>query len=101
MTKAIKVSDLKPLAGYVLVEPAAAQKQTASGIYLPESGDEKPQYGKVLACGADTVDHGEKLSCPVKKGDSVLYKKWGGNEFKVADREYQFLKFEDLIAVIG
>lgn len=97
----VKVSDLKPLAGYVLVEPAAAQTKTASGIYLPESGDEKPQYGTVLACGADTTDHGEKIICPVKKGNKVLYKKWGGNEFKVNDKEYQFLKFEDLIAVIG
>jgi len=101
MTKMMKISDLKPLAGYVLVEPAEAQKKTASGIYLPESSDEKPQYGKVLACGANTVDHGEKVTCPVKKNDQVLYKKWGGNEFKVANKEYQFLKFEDLIAVIG
>ncbi|MEN8253623.1 MAG: co-chaperone GroES [Patescibacteria group bacterium] len=101
MTKTIKVSDLKPLAGFVLVEPAEAQTKTASGIYLPESGDEKPQYGKVLACGDAIYDDGVEIKCPVKKKDQVLYKKWGGNEFKIADKEYQFLKFEDLIAVIG
>lgn len=93
------VSKLQPLAGYVLVEPAKAESKTASGIYLPDN-DEKPQHGTVLAVGGDTVDHGATVKCPVKKGDQVIYKKWGGNEYKIDDTEYQFLKFEDVLAVI-
>lgn len=96
----VKVSQLQPMPGYVLVEPAQSQKQTASGIILPDSHEEKPQHGTVLACGADAMVDGQKLSCPVKKGDQVIYKKWGGNDVKIDDVEYQFLKFEDILAAI-
>jgi len=100
MADSFSVSQLQPLAGYVLVEPAKTQKQTASGIYLPDNHEEKPQHGVVLATGEDTVIDGQKVSSPVKKGDQVIYKRWGGNEFKVEDIEYQFLKFEDILAKI-
>lgn len=100
-TKTSKVSDLQPLSGYVLVEPAKAHKQTDSGIYLPDSHDEKPQEGTVLAVGGDWhTEHGAVIKSPVKKGDTVVYKKWGGNDYKIADVEYQFLKFEDILAII-
>ncbi len=97
----LSVSQLKPLPGYVLVEPAKQPKQTTSGIYLPDSHDEKPQHGTVLACGAETVIDGKTVACPVKKGQMVLYKKWGGNELSIDDIEYQFLRFDDLLAVVG
>ena len=97
---AISVSNLNPLPGYVLVEPAEPEKKTESGIILPDSHDEKPQYGTVIAVGDDTVVDGQKVSCPVKKKQQVIYKKWGGNDFKIGETEYQFLKFEDLLAVI-
>lgn len=98
---AVTISQLKPMPGYVLVEPAKTDKVTASGIYLPDSHDEKAQHGKVIAVGPDTTDEkGNKLSSPVKKGELVIYKKWGGNEFKVGATEYQFFKFEDVLAVI-
>ena len=100
MTASVSVSQLHPMPGYVLVEPAQAQKQTASGIYLPDSHEEKPQYGNVLAVGDATMIDGVKVECPVKKGAQVIYKKWGGNDFKVGDVEYQFLKFEDILAII-
>lgn len=96
----LKVSQLKPMPGYILVEPAEAATKTASGIYITEGSAEKPQHGKVLACGDASYDDGQKIECPVKKGDAVIYKKWGGNEVKIDDTEYQFLKFEDILAVI-
>ncbi|MBD3250660.1 MAG: co-chaperone GroES [Candidatus Pacebacteria bacterium] len=99
--KQIKVSQIKPNSGYVLVEPVEAEAKTSSGIYLPES-DEKPQTGKVLACGGSIWESGAKeIKCPAKKGDVVIYKKWGGNDFKLEDVEYQFLKFEDVLAVVS
>lgn len=96
----LSVSKLQPLPGYVLVEPAKVEKQTASGIYLPDSHEEKPQHGTVLAVGGDAVVDGATVKAPVKKGDKVIYKKWGGNDYKIGDVEYQFLKFEDVLAII-
>lgn len=101
MSKPMTIAQIQPLAGYVLVEPAAAQTKTASGIYLPETSDKKPQHGTVLACGGDTFVDGHEAKCPVKKGDSVIYKQWGGNELKLGDKEYQLLEFKDIIAVIA
>jgi chaperonin GroES len=96
------ISGIKPAAGYLLIEPIEAQKQTASGIYLPESHDEKPQEGHVLAAGdTDVSDTGVKKSSPAKKGDKVIYKKWGGNEVKIENKEYLFVKFEDILAIIS
>ncbi|NCQ65819.1 MAG: co-chaperone GroES [Candidatus Pacebacteria bacterium CG_4_10_14_3_um_filter_34_15] len=97
----ISVKKISPLSGYVLVEPAASSNKTVSGIYLPESNSEKPQYGKVLACGGSIWESGVKeIKCPVKVGDTVIYKKWGGNDYKIDDIEYQFLKFEDVLAIV-
>ena len=98
----LKVSQLKPNTGYVLVEPDQAETKTRSGIYLPESSDDKPQQGKVLACGSSVWESGVKeIKCPVKKGNIVIYKKWGGNDVKIDDIEYQFLKFDDILAVVS
>lgn len=94
--------NLAPTPGYVLVEPADVQKQTTSGIYLPDSHEEKPQEGKVLAVGATWVtEHGAKIEPPCRVGNKVIYKKWGGNDVKINNIEYQFLKFEDILAVVN
>lgn len=96
----VSVSNISPLAGYVLVEPAEVQSQTASGIYIATENQEKPQYGTVVAVGGDVVVDGHTVAAPVKKGQTVVFKKWGGTEFKVGATEYQFLKFEDLLAIV-
>jgi len=96
-----KKLNLKPTAGYLLIEPAEPEKKTASGIYLPETSEEKPQEGRVLAVGPDEVtDAGTKRSAPAKIGDTVIYKKWGGNEVKIEAGEYLFAKFEDILAIV-
>jgi chaperonin GroES len=100
-TKTLKANQLQPLPGYILVQPAEAEKQTASGIYLPDSHEEKPQQGTVLAVGTEWhTEQGAVIKAPVKKGDTVVYKKWGGNDVKIGNTEYQFLKFEDILAVV-
>jgi chaperonin GroES len=99
--KKVTVAQFHPLPGYVLVEPEKAQKKTDSGIYLPDSHDEKPQQGTVLAVGdAWATEHGATIKAPVKTGQTVIYKKWGGNDVKLGDIEYQFLKFEDILAIV-
>lgn len=92
---------LTPMPGYVLVEPVEKQTQTAGGIYLPDNASDKPQAGTVIAVGESIWESGVKeIKSPVKVGDHVVYKKWGGNDVKIGTVEYQFLKFEDILAVI-
>ncbi|MBI2022226.1 co-chaperone GroES [Candidatus Daviesbacteria bacterium] len=93
--------NIKPLMGYVLVEPSAAETKTASGLYLPETAQEKPAQGTVVAIGDDMVfENGKTLSSPVKVGDKVIYKKWGGDEIKLSGIEYKLVKFDDLMAIL-
>ena len=89
---------LQPTQGYVLLEPVKVQKKTSSGIYLPDSHDEKPQQAKVLAVGPDEP----KRKAPCKKGDIIIAKKWGGDEVKlgIGEKEYMFVKFEDILAIV-
>ena len=96
-----KKINLKPAAGYLIVEPQGVEEKTFSGIYLPETASEKPQKGKVIAVGADEVtDSGAKKKSPVKVGDEIIYKKWGGNEVKLDNVEYLFAKFDDILAIV-
>ena len=94
---------IKPTAGYVLIEPIELEKRTAAGIVLPDTHDEKSQKGKVVAIGAPQItDSGKKIMPEFKKGDVVICKKWGGDEFKlgISGKEYIFVKFEDVLAVV-
>lgn len=94
---------LKPTAGYALVEPVAVEKQTAAGIVLPDTHDEKSQKGKVIAMGGPQItDSGKKIVPEFRIGDMILYKKWGGDEIKfdITGKEYIFVKFEDVLAVV-
>ena len=93
--------NIKPTAGYVLIEPLEAETKTASGIYLPDNASEKPQKGKVIAVGATAVLDGHEVKPPTKLNDIVFYKKWGGNEVKIEGKEYLFVKFEDVLAIEG
>jgi chaperonin GroES len=99
-TAPLAVEQLHPTPGYILVEPAKSQKQTSSGLYLPDSHDEQLQHGAVLAVGDAIYQDGKETSSPAKKGDMVVFKKWGGNEVKIGDIEYQILKFEDVLAIV-
>jgi len=97
----MKKQNLKPSAGYLLVEPEETEKKTPSGIVLPESHEEKPQKGKVLAVGPEEItDSGQKRTAPCKVGDTVVYKKWGGNEYEVEGKELLFIKFDDILAIV-
>lgn len=94
---------LKPMPGYVLIEPVQLEKKTATGIVLPDTHDEKSQKGKIIALGgAHITDNGRKIEPNFKIGDTVIYKKWGGDEVKfgVSGQEYIFVKFEDILAII-
>ena len=93
-------TNFKPTAGHILLEPEETETKTASGILLPDSSGEKPQTGTVISVGSDEItDSGALRKPPVKSGDKVIYKKWGGSEIKIAGKEYIFVKFDDILAV--
>ncbi|MDR1877236.1 MAG: co-chaperone GroES [Flavobacteriaceae bacterium] len=87
---------IKPLADRVVVEPAAAETKTASGIIIPDSAKEKPQEGVVVAIGTGKKD--EPLT--VKVGDKVLYGKYSGTELKLNGKDYLILRESDILAII-
>lgn len=100
-SKKVANSNLKPLMGYCLVEPSEAETKTSSGIILPENAQEKPAQGKVIAIGDDWIlPNGQVMTCPVRLGERVVYKKWGGDEIKLNGIEYKLVKFDDLMAVL-
>lgn len=87
---------IQPLADRVLVEPAAAEEKTASGIIIPDTAKEKPQKGKVIAVG--TGKKGEPLT--VKKGDTVLYGKYSGTEITLEGKDYLIMREADIFAIV-
>lgn len=97
----IKKVNLKPLMGYILVQPSEAETRTASGLYLPNSAQEKPAQGTVIAIGDLIVlESGRTIGAPVNVGDKVIYKKWGGDEIRLNGIEYKLVKFDDLMAIL-
>ncbi len=87
---------IKPLADRVLVEPSAAETTTISGIIIPDTAQEKPQKGIVVAIGNGTKDH----EMTVKIGDHVLYGKYSGTELKLEGNDYLMMRESDLLAII-
>lgn len=96
MLGAVKV---RPLSDNILIQPATGKK-TPSGIVIPDTAKEKPQEGKVVAVGPGRYEDGKLVKPEVKRGDRVMYKKWGGNEIKVEGKEYLIVKSEDILAVL-
>ena len=92
---------IKPLADRVLVESAPAETKTASGIIIPDTAKEKPAEGKVVAVGeGNRDDNGKRVPLDVKKGDHILFAKWGGTEVKVDGKELIILKETDILAIV-
>ncbi|MDY0087646.1 MAG: co-chaperone GroES [Coriobacteriia bacterium] len=94
--------NLKPLGDRVIVKPAEAEEQTKSGLFIPDTAQEKPQRGEVVAIGDGKLkDDGTRVPIDVKVGDTVIYSKYGGSEVKIDGVEYKILDAErDIIAVV-
>jgi len=93
--------NIKPLFDYVLVKPLVQEEVLPSGIVLPDTAKEKPQVGEVMAVGSGGLtDEGKTLPIIVKKGQKVIYKKWGGNEIKVGNEEWLLIEQKDVMAVV-
>lgn len=94
---------LQPLGDRVVVKPDADQDvRTASGLVIPDTAKEKPQTGQVVAVGPGALDDdGGRLPMDVKVGDTVLYSKFAGTEFKVDGTEHLVLSQRDLLAIVN
>lgn len=91
---------LKPLHDRIVVEAAAKEEKSAGGIILPDSAQEKPQRGTVLAVGpGKRLDSGQLATIDVKIGDVVLYGKYSGTEVTVDGKDYVILRADDILAV--
>ena len=87
----------------MVIEPQKDEGgKTKAGIYLPETADkERPERGKIIAVGPGKLtDEGKRIPISVKKGDMVLFTKYGPNEIKVDEKEYLIAREEDILAVI-
>ena len=92
---------VKPLEDRILIKPLEAEKQTASGIFLPESVKEKPMQGKVVAMGpGKLLDNGERVKPAVKKGDTVVFGKYSGTEVEIKTVKHLIVRESELLGVI-
>lgn len=93
--------NVRPLDDRIVVEPLEAETKTAGGIVLPDTAKEKPQKGKVVAVGeGKLLDDGKRAPMSVKKGDMVLYAKYGGTEIKVAGKDMLIMRESDVLAKV-
>ena len=107
---------IRPLADRVVIEPKAAETQTASGLYIPDTAKEKPQQGTVVAAGPGKKDEPTTVPCcgtvvaagpgkkdepmEVKVGDVVIYGKYAGTEVSVEGKDYLIMKQSDILAIL-
>src|ERR1035437_7219581 len=92
---------IQPLFDNVLIKPLEAELKTASGIILPETSQQKPQTGEVIAVGPGRVTiKGEKEPMVIKVGQKVVYKKWGGSDVKLNGEELTLVEQKDILAIV-
>ncbi len=90
---------LEPLADRLVVKPIEKEEMTKSGLVLPDTAKEKPQEGEVLAVGPGRMsEDGKRIAMEVKKGDIVVYAKYGGTEIKIEEEELIILRESDILA---
>jgi len=96
-----QVASFRPLHDRVLVKRVKEEEKTKGGIIIPDTAQEKPQEGEVVAVGPGTRDEdGERIALDVKAGDRILFGKWSGTEVKVDGEELLIMKESDILGVI-
>ncbi|MFZ8847637.1 MAG: co-chaperone GroES [Minisyncoccia bacterium] len=93
---------VKPLSDYVLVEPIKQEEITKGGVLIPETArEDRAIRGKVVAVGPGKLnDKGERIPLSVKEGQIVIFKKYAPDEIKIDDKEYYFIREDDIMAII-
>lgn len=92
---------LRPLNDRIIVRRLESETMTKGGIIIPDTAKEKPVEGEVVAAGpGKMMDSGERMKMEVKKGDRILFSKYGGTEIKIDNKEYKLLGSDDLLAIL-
>ena len=92
----------RPLHDRVVVKRVDEDTKTKGGIILPETAQEKPMQGEIIAVGPGARDESGKIvALDVKKGDRVLFGKWSGTEVKIDGTEYLIMKESDIMGIVG
>ncbi len=92
---------VRPLHDRLIVKRLEEEEKTKGGIIIPDTAKEKPIEGKVIAAGEGRINKdGKKMPMEVKKGDRILFAKYGGTEVKMEGEEYLMMKEDDVLAVI-
>jgi chaperonin GroES len=93
---------VRPLRDRIIVKRLEEEEKTKGGIIIPDTAKEKPIEGKVIAVGDGKIkEDGTKISMEIKKGDRVLFAKYGGTEIKIDGEEYLMMKEDDVLAIIS
>ncbi len=96
-----KKTKFLPLGDRVVLEPVAEEQRTKSGIVLPDTIDkQRPEQGKVIAVGPGHYENGRLVPVGVKKGDVVLFTKYGPTEVKIEGKEYLIAEEKDILAIV-
>jgi chaperonin GroES len=92
---------IRPLNDRVLVQRLEQEEKTAGGIIIPDSAKEKPAEGKVVAVGPGKLaDNGSRVEPQVKKGDRILFSKYGGTDVKIDGEDYLILREDDILGIV-
>ena len=92
---------VRPLHDKVLIEILDTEEKTKGGIIIPDTAKEKPQEGKVVAVGTGRIlEERKKKPLDVKKGDKVLFNKYGAIEISIEGEDYLILREEDILAIV-
>lgn len=93
------MDEFKPLGNRIVVKPSEeAAEMSTGGIYIPDTAKEKPQEGTVVAVGPGKLtDDGKRVPMEIEAGDTVVYSKYGGTEYKTGETEYTILREDDIL----
>ncbi len=92
----------RPLHDRVLVRRIDAEQKTSGGIIIPDSAQEKPSQGEIIAVGSGAkAEDGTVKPLDVKSGDTILFGKWSGSEIKIDDEDLLIMKESDIMGIIG
>lgn len=93
--------NVKPLQDRILVLREEGEQKTAGGIFIPDTAKEKPLEGKVVAVGPGKFDKdGKRIPVEVKKGNRILFSRYGGTEIKINGVEHLMMREDDILAII-
>lgn len=92
---------LRPLQDRILVKRVEEETTTKGGIIIPDTAKEKPAEGEVMAVGIGRIgEDGKRIALEIKKGDKILFSKYGGTEVKIEGEEYLIMREDDVLGII-